>query len=85
MVGFKTRDLRILAEGQSIFLIVDGRGFSYGSIPVEVTPLPCSDYPGDLSALFSDIPTASITSGTHCKKKNTQLIHVDTQTVSYEE
>ncbi|XP_064395240.1 uncharacterized protein LOC135342430 isoform X2 [Halichondria panicea] len=61
VVGFKTRDLRILAEGQSIFLMVDGRGFSYGSIPVEVTPLPCSDYPGDLSALFSDIPTASIT------------------------
>ena len=63
VVGFETRDLRILAEGQSIFLIVDGRGFSYGSIPVEVTPLPCSDYPGDLSTMFNDIPAASITLG----------------------
>ncbi len=59
VVGFKNRSLGVIVEGQSRFLIVDGTGFSYGDIPFRVTPFPCSEYPGNLSALFNDLPAIS--------------------------
>ena len=42
---------------------MEGTGFSYGNIQVLLTPLPCSEYPGDLTALFDDVPDASASTG----------------------
>ena len=35
------------------------QGVSFGSIPLQVTPLACSDYVRNLSDLFTNIPAAS--------------------------
>ena len=56
-------DLGTIAEGQFFVLGVEGTGFSYGNIQVLLTPLPCSDYPGNLSALFNNVPDASASPG----------------------
>ena len=56
-------DFGTFTEGQAVFFSVEGTGFGYGIIPVLVTPLPCSDYPGNLSALFDNVPAASATVG----------------------
>ena len=62
-IGFDVTDLGAIHEPASVIFSLSGNGFSYGNIPVQVTPLPCSDYPGNLSALFSDIPAASASLG----------------------
>ncbi len=62
-IGFAVADLGVICESESLFFDLSDSGFSYGDIPVVVTPQPCSDYPGNLSALFSDIPTASASLG----------------------
>ncbi len=58
-IGFEVTDFGVIREPESVFFRFIDSGFSYGDIPAVVTPLPCSDYPGNLSALFSDIPAAS--------------------------
>ena len=50
-------------EGGQVALAIEGSGFAYGNVPVRVTPLPCSDYPGNLTALFDDVPAASASLG----------------------
>ncbi len=62
-IGFEVTDFGVIREPESVFFILIDGGFSYGDIPVLVAPLPCSDYPGNLSALFSDIPAASASLG----------------------
>ena len=54
-IGFLV-NLTSAFEGSELILAVSGVGYSYGTIPVQVTPLPCSDYPGNITALFGDIP-----------------------------
>ena len=56
-------DFGTFTEGQSVTFGVNGIGFGYEVIPILVTPLPCSDYPGNLSALFSNVPAASASVG----------------------
>ena len=66
VVGFGVNDTdfgTIIEGGPPVFFSIGGTGFSYGTISVQVTPLPCSDYPGDLTALFSNVPTASASTG----------------------
>ena len=48
-----------VTEGEMINFIVIAFGFSYDFFPVQLTVLPCSGYPGDLSALFDNIPQDS--------------------------
>ena len=62
-VNFDVTDLGTIAEGQFVSLSVASSGFSYGNIPVLITPLPCSDYNGNLTALFTDVPPASASIG----------------------
>ncbi len=62
-IGFEVTDFGVIREPESVFFHLSNSGFSYDDIPVVVAPLPCSDYPGDLSALFSDIPAASASLG----------------------
>ena len=52
-----------VTEGGSIFADVQAVGFSYGNIPITVTPLGCSDYPGNLGDLFTNIPVNSANPG----------------------
>lgn len=48
-----------VSEGDFISFAVIGGGFSYGSVPVQLTALPCSGYSGNLSAIFDNIPQDS--------------------------
>ena len=57
-----------VSEGAQATLAIEGSGFAYGNVPARVTPLPCSDYPGDLSALFDNVPAASASLG-RCRKQ----------------
>ena len=50
-------------EGSFEIFEVQGSGISFGNIPVLVTMLACSDYPGNLGDLFSDIPAVSADPG----------------------
>ena len=61
LINFKVdnADLETIAEGRFIGFSLAGSGFSYGNIPVLITPLPCSDYNGNLTALFDNVPPAS--------------------------
>ena len=64
MIGFgDNSDFGTITEGSGVFFTVNTAGFSYGTITVQVTPLPCSDYPGNLSALFNNVPAASASAG----------------------
>ena len=64
VIDFQTADLGTIAEGQFITdLRVTESGFIYGSVPVFITPLPCSDYSGNLTALFDNVPPASASIG----------------------
>ena len=63
-VDFNLDDVDLtVTEGQAIGFSVSAFGFSYGSFPVQLTALPCSGYPGDLSAIFDNIPQDSATPG----------------------
>ena len=64
VIGFGDNpDFGTITEGSGVFFSLDTEGFSYGTISVQVTPLPCSDYPGNLSALFDNVPAASASAG----------------------
>ena len=64
VIGFATDpDLGTVIEGDFVSFSLGGSGFSYGTISVQVTPTSCSDYPGDLSALFSNVPATSASTG----------------------
>ena len=66
VVGFGVTDTdfgTIIEGGPPVSFSIGGAGFSYGTISVQVTPLPCSDYPGNLTALFSNVPAASASTG----------------------
>lgn len=50
-------------EGSPVSISVIATGFSYGNIPISVTPLACSDYQGNLGDLFSNVPVSSANPG----------------------
>ena len=54
-----------ITEGSSVSLKGQTTGFSYGDVPIQVTPLACSDYEGDLEELFTNIPADSADPGKH--------------------
>ena len=54
-----------LTEGIGELIFIQATGFSYGDVPVQITPLACSDYEGDLEELFTDIPADSADPGKH--------------------
>ena len=63
-IGFDNDPLDIsTTEGFGVFLSVQATGFSYGDVPIQVTPLACSDYEGDLEELFTNIPADSAVPG----------------------
>lgn len=57
-------DLSVV-EGEPIRFEITARGFSYSGIPVAVTPVACSEYPGNLSATFDNVPEDSADPGTY--------------------
>ncbi len=63
VVGFETPDLGSVREAEDVVFGLIDNGFSYGEVPVVSTPLPCRDYPGNLSILFNNIPSASASLG----------------------
>ena len=52
-----------MTEGFSVSYVAQAAGFSYGAVPIILTPLACSDYPGNLSDLFTNIPPNSANPG----------------------
>ena len=59
-VDFKLDNVDLtVPEGEIFRVRVSAFGFSYGSVPVQLTVLPCSGYPGDLTAIFDNIPQDS--------------------------
>ena len=74
-VGFPTTEFDLL-EGDTVIATIRGfQGLSFGSIPVAVTPLACSDYAGDLTELFTNIPA---TSADPCKMAVILFVCMDT-------
>ena len=66
LIGFADGSLDFnVTEGSDVLLNIQATGFSYGDIPIQVTPLACSDYEGDLEELFTNIPADSADPGKH--------------------
>ena len=65
-IGFADDSLDFnVTEGSDLLLNIQATGFSYGDIPIQVTPIACSDYEGDLEELFTNIPADSADPGKH--------------------
>ena len=65
-IGFADDPLDFnITEVGDVFLSVQATGFSYGNVPIQVTPLACLDYEGDLEELFTNIPADSADPGKH--------------------
>ena len=63
-IGFKVIDYTV-DEGKDLVIEVDQfQGLLFGPVQVNVTPIACSDYEGDLSLLFPDAPAKSAEPGT---------------------
>ena len=66
LIGFANVPLDFnITEGSDVLLNIQTTGFSYGNVPIQVTPLACSDYKGDLEELFTNIPADSADPGKH--------------------
>ena len=62
-IGFAITEYNI-GEGDEFVIEVDQlQGFLFGPLLVNVTPIACSDYEGDLSSLFANIPADSADPG----------------------
>ena len=62
-IGFSVTDYKV-DEGKDLVVEVDRfQGLLFGPVLVSVTPIACSDYEGDLSLLFTDVPAKSADPG----------------------
>ena len=52
-----------IIEGDIAGVVLEALGVSFGEVPVTITPLPCSEYSGNLSELFSNVPQDSADPG----------------------
>ena len=52
-----------ITEAGVAALNVIATGFSFGNIPITVTPRSCSDYEGNLEDIFNNVPASSSNPG----------------------
>ncbi len=65
-----------IIEGGVAAVNVIATGFSFGNIPITITPRSCSDYEGNLEDIFSNVPASSSNPGMVPLYRYMYIIHV---------